>query len=265
MPNSAIAAIRRLVAIGRLMNPSEMFTNAPLYAVTGFASAARRDLARPEHLRHVGVDDGREVEREHLREDESADHREPERPARFAAGAEPGRDRQRAEQRRHRRHHDRAEPDEAAFVDRFGRRHAELALGVEREVDLHDRVLLDDPDQHDQADKGIDIQLVAESPERDERAQARRRQTRKNRDRVDVALVQRAQDDVDHADRDEEQQPEVLRGLLEHLGRALEGDGHGRRQQVRRHLPDAIDGGAERDARAQPERDVHRREAGPSG
>ena len=138
-----------------------------------------RDLARLEHRRHVGVDDRRQIQRDQLRDDEAADDGEAERPPRFAAGAVAERDRHRAEQRRHRRHHDRAEADDAAFVDRLGRRLAVLALGVEREVDLHDRVLLHDADQHDEADERVDVQLVAEQIQRDERAEAGRRQARR--------------------------------------------------------------------------------------
>ena len=36
---------------------------------------------------------------------------------------------------------------------------AVVALRVEREVDHHDRVLLHDADQHDDADEAIDVQL----------------------------------------------------------------------------------------------------------
>ena len=43
----------------------------------------------------------------------------PERPPRLGAGAEPERDRQRADQRGHGRHHDRAEAHEAGLVDRL--------------------------------------------------------------------------------------------------------------------------------------------------
>src|SRR3954447_11022579 len=81
-PNSAIAAISRLVAIGRLMNPSEMFTDVSLGSSlrapfeihrSRDSDGARRlqpsvscvhrlrDFARFEHRRHVGVDDRRQV------------------------------------------------------------------------------------------------------------------------------------------------------------------------------------------------------------
>src|SRR5439155_63906 len=73
---------------------------------------------------HVEVDDGRDVERQELREDERGDHGQPERPPGVAAGAHAERDGQRPEQGGHRRHHDRAEAQQAALVDGLGRRHA---------------------------------------------------------------------------------------------------------------------------------------------
>ena len=135
-----------------------------------------------------------------------------------------------------------------------------LALRLEREIDLHDRVLLDDPDQHHQPDERVDIELVAEQVQGDERAEARGRQPGENRDRVDVALVQHPQHDVDDADRDEQQQAEVGHRLLEGLRRSLEGRRHRRRQQAGRDAVDVVDGGAKRHARAKAERDRHCRQ-----
>src|SRR5476649_2561217 len=147
-PNNAIAAMSRLVAIGRLINPSEIFTGTLGSQISDFRlqtsdfvlSSRYRlcdrapNLARLEQAGHVGVDDRRQIQRDELRDDQAADDREPERLARLAARAVAERDRNRAEQRRHGRHHDRAEADDAAFVDRFGRRLAVLPLGFEREV-----------------------------------------------------------------------------------------------------------------------------------
>ena len=49
------------------------------------------------------------------------------------------------------------------FENRLLGRHARLAaLLVQGEVDHHDRVLLDDADQHDHADKGIERQRQAD-------------------------------------------------------------------------------------------------------
>ena len=57
-----------------------------------------------------------------------------------------------AEQRRHRRHHDRAEAQQTCFADRVDRRKTAVALHLDRETDQHDAVLLDDADQHNGAD-----------------------------------------------------------------------------------------------------------------
>src|SRR5262249_6659964 len=54
----------------------------------------------------VEVNHGCYVERQNLRQTEAADHREAERHARAAAGAEADGDRQAAHQRRHGGHHD---------------------------------------------------------------------------------------------------------------------------------------------------------------
>jgi hypothetical protein len=66
-----------------------------------------------------------------------------------------------AEQRRHGRHHDRPEAQQAGLVDRVDGRLALLALRLEREVDHHDRVLLHDADEQDDADERDDAELGA--------------------------------------------------------------------------------------------------------
>ena len=48
-------------------------------------------------------------------------------------------------------------------MDRLQRALALVALRLEREVDHHDRVLLDDADQQDDADDGDDAQIVTEA------------------------------------------------------------------------------------------------------
>src|SRR5439155_1180551 len=83
--------------------------------------------------------------------------------------------------RDHRCHHDGAEANHTAFIDRLGRALPMRALGLNGEIDLHDRVLLHDAHEHDQADERIHIQFVPEEPERQQRAESRRRQAGKNR------------------------------------------------------------------------------------
>ena len=85
--------------------------------------------------------------------DQAADHGVAERLAQLRAGAAPEHQRQRAEQRRHRRHHDRPEAQQAGLANRVVRRQVLLALGLDGEVDHHDAVLLDDADQQNDADQ----------------------------------------------------------------------------------------------------------------
>ncbi len=175
-----------------------------------------------EHCRHVSVEDRRQVERDELREEQSADHHQTERLPRFAARAVAESDGHRAQQRRHGGHHDGAEADQAAFVDGLGRREALIALGFESEVDLHDRVLFHDADQHDESHERVDVQIHVEQIQRDQRAEAGRRQSGKNRQRVNVAFVQDAEHDVHHQDRDDQQNPQIAERTFERFGRAFE-------------------------------------------
>src|SRR4029077_3443145 len=59
------------------------------------------------------------VKREDLRNNQATNDGNAERFAEFAADAHPDGERQRAEHRGHRRHHDRPEPNETRLVDRF--------------------------------------------------------------------------------------------------------------------------------------------------
>src|SRR5208337_1146965 len=106
-----------------------------------------------------------------------------------------------------------------------------VALGGDGEVDHHDAVLLDDADQEDRADQRDEAELVAEQHQRRERAEARRRQGRENRQRVDEALVEHAQDQIDADERREDQERHAGQRILERLGVALE-----RRRQTARQL-----------------------------
>ena len=80
------------------------------------------------------------------------------------------------------------------------------ALGLEREVDHHDRVLLHDADEQDDADQRDDLRLRPEEQQRQQGADAGRGQRREDRERVDVALVEHAEHDVDRDQRGQDQQ-----------------------------------------------------------
>ena len=157
-----------------------------------------------------------------MREQQAADDYQAERLAGFAAGAVAKGDRHGAEQGGHGGHHDRAEADQAAFVDGLLGAETLVALGFEGEVDLHDGVLLDDADQHDEPDEGVDAQIDLEDHQREERAEAGGREAGEDRNGVDVAFVQDAQHDVHHQNRNDQQHPEVAERAHERLGGALE-------------------------------------------
>ena len=98
------------------------------------------------------------------------------------------------------------------------RRQTLLALGGEREVDHHDRVLLHDAHEQDDADQRHDGEIVAADHQGEERADAGRGQGRENGQRVDEALVEDAQHDVDR-DHGREHEPRLAGQRLIELGR----------------------------------------------
>ncbi len=202
---------------------------------------------------------GRE-QRQHLRHDQAADDRDAQRPAQFATRPAAQRQRHAAKQRRHGRHHDGPEAQQAGLVDRLLRLHAMIALSLEREVDHHDGVLLHNADQQDDADQRDHTQIHVKQQQRKDRADARRRQRRKNRDRVNVALVQHPEHDVHHDQRRQNEQRLVGQRCLKRRGRTLELRIHaGRQLQVRVHLVHHRDRVADRLAGRQIERDGRRR------
>src|SRR6516164_892984 len=108
----------------------------------------------------IEIDHRRRIERQPLRHQHPADDRDAERLAQFRATATTKRNGHRAEQRGERRHHDRPEAQQTRLMDRLLRALAFEALGLQREVDHHDRVLFDDADQQDDADDRDHRQLV---------------------------------------------------------------------------------------------------------
>ena len=136
-----------------------------------------------------------------------------------------------------------------------------VALGRDREVDHHDAVLLDDADQQDDADQRDQAEVESEHHQDRERADAGRRQRRQDGDRVDVALVENAEDQIDHDQRRQDQQRHGAERLLERLRGALEAGGErGRRAELDHRLLHGIGRLAERHALREVEADGDRRE-----
>ena len=165
-----------------------------------------------------------------------------------------------AEDRREGRHHDRAEAQQRGLADRGLRRQADPAA-LEREVDHHDRVLLHDADQHDDADHGDDRQVHAEHHQDDQRADARRRQAGNDRDRVDEAFVEDAEHHVGREYRSQHQDAlplERIPGIPARRPGNWSRSSAGR-LQLALDLPDGIARLAEREAGRKIEGDRHRR------
>jgi hypothetical protein len=122
------------------------------------------------------VDHRRGVQRQHLAHQQAADHGQAQRLAQLGAMPPPS--------------ISGSAPSSAArVVIRMGRKRSRqawkmasrgarpaVAFGVEGEVDHHDRVLLDDADQQDDADHRNHVELVPGAEQRQQRADGGRRQ-----------------------------------------------------------------------------------------
>ena len=126
-----------------------------------------------------------------------ADHRVAERLTDLRARPVTEHQRYATEHRRHRGHHDRAEAQDGGLPDRLRADSFRLALGHDGEVDQHDAVLLHDADEQNDADQRDQAEIEAEQHQCRERTDAGRGQRGEDRDRVDVALVENAEDEVD--------------------------------------------------------------------
>src|SRR5439155_7679186 len=165
IPASASPIVSRVVATGRSMNGVDRFTaysrQGPSRRALGVEHASEALPHRPAEAVEIEVDDRRREQRQQLAQNETADDRDAKRMAQFRSGAGPEHQRQGAEHRRHRRHHDRAETQQRCLIDRLARRLALVALRVEGKIDDHDAVLLDDADQQDDADDRDDAEIAA--------------------------------------------------------------------------------------------------------
>ncbi len=193
-----IASLRRLVPARLPVAPARRQASAP----------QRQD--EPRHPRaeavHVEVEHRRDEQGEELGHQQPAHHRDAEGLAQFGTGAVADGDRQRAHHGRRRRHHDRAEAQAAGLADRRRRAPALLALEHQGDVDHHDGVLLHDADQHQHADDRDHREVHPEELQCPERPDRRRRQAGEDGERVDEALVEDAEHEVDGDDGRRQQQ-----------------------------------------------------------
>src|SRR5215831_3136388 len=95
----------------------------------------------------IDINHRRSEESEHLADDQSTNNRDSKRASQFRTNPGTNRQWQAAQQSSGSGHHNGPETEEAGFVNRVDRRFAFFALGIEREVNHHDGILLDNTDQ----------------------------------------------------------------------------------------------------------------------
>ena len=108
--------------------------------------------------------------------------------------------------RREGRHHDRAEAQQAGLRDRLARRQARRARAWSAKSIIMIAFFLTMPISRMMPISAMIGELDVEQHQRQHRADAGRRQGREDRDRVDVALVENAEHDVDGEERGGDQQ-----------------------------------------------------------
>ena len=109
-PASATATVSSVVATGRCDEDARRVHAAPSGAAAAGSAPMREARAQ---IVEEDVDHRRGVQRQHLAEDQAADHRDAQRLAQLRADARAERQRNAAEQRRHGGHHDRPEAQQA--------------------------------------------------------------------------------------------------------------------------------------------------------
>ena len=112
-------------------------------------------------------------------------------------------------------HHDRPETQQARLADGLLRTQALTALQLQGQINHQDGVLLDDTDQQEQTQQGDQTELHAYQLQREQGANAGRRQGRKDGQRMYVALVEHAQHDIHHHQCQQDHQRLIALGLLE--------------------------------------------------
>ena len=173
---------------------------------------------------------GRGVEREQLAENQATHDGDAQGTPQLGARAGTQRQRQTAQQRGHRRHHDGTEAQQAGLKNCFLRRLVFFALGFESEVDHHDGVLFHDADQQNDSDQSHHSEIVAGKHESQDRAHARGGQRGENRNGMDVALVQNSQHDVHRDNGGENQEGLAGKRILKCGRRSLKCGVNARRQ-----------------------------------
>ena len=158
-----------------------------------------------------------------LAEDQPSDNRDSKRTPQFRSRSRAERERNAAQQRGHRRHHDRPEAQQARLVNRLQRRLVpSLRSASSAKSIIMMAFFFTMPMSSTMPDERDDAEVVVRKKQGQQRSHARRRESRQNRDRVYVALVQNAQNDVDRDQGCQDQHRLIRQRGLKRRSRPLE-------------------------------------------
>src|SRR6202166_2051833 len=157
-----------------------------------------------------------------LAEDQATDNRDAKWLAQFRSRASAQGQRQAAKHGGHGGHKDGAESQQARLINSVNGILAALAFRFERKVDHHNGVLLNNSYQQDDSYERNDTEIRTRNQQGEKRSDSRGRQRRKNRNGMDVALIEYAENDVHRHERGQNQDRLIREGGLKSLRRSLE-------------------------------------------
>jgi hypothetical protein len=140
----------------------------------GGQMAATAEFDALAHVFEEEVDHRGGVEGKDLREQQASDDRDAQGLAQFRAGSDPEGQRDGAEQCRHRGHHDRAEADDAGFVDRLSGLIPSTRSASRAKSIIMMAFFLHDAHQENDADEGDQREVRAREQQRHQCPDARR-------------------------------------------------------------------------------------------
>src|SRR5580704_11057076 len=207
------------------------------------------------HIHHWSSEEGQQLAYE-----QPADNRDSQRPVQLRTSSGAQGKRQAAQQRRHRRHHDRSETQDTSIKNRFDGLLPLASFNLKRHVDHHDGVLFHQTNEQNDSNRPNHIQLIVRQKQRQKCPYARRWQCRQYCDGVNITFVQHAEHDVNRNQGGQNQNRLARKRILKSRRRPLETRFNRRRKADRPlRIRDRLSGFAQRNSRREVERDGDRR------
>src|SRR5665213_1296394 len=180
---------------------------------------------------HEDIYDRCRVQRQRLADNQSADHGDAKRPPQFRSRAGTEGQRQAAQQRRHGGHHNRTKTKQTGLINRVHGVLPFIALRLQRKIDHHDAVLLDDADEKNNANERNHAQILVKQHQSQNRPDAGGRKSGKNGDGVNITFIENTQNNINRNQGRQDEQGFVGERGLERGGGAFK-----RRHNGGRHV-----------------------------